>query len=112
MGTVGERHQWGVEKMGTTYLQGVEWVKSLGPVQADVGRLLTVAPIGKNPCQCAFTDGCRCYITLEVVGQNGTGRFEMRSAFTDSYSRRLHVAIGIWEFGGKVTQIKGVPEEH
>jgi hypothetical protein len=107
-GTANERNQWGVAKMGTTYLQCGQWVKQSALVQADVGKILAVAPTGNNRCSCAFTDGCRCYISLEVVGQKGTGRFELRSAFTDALSRRLHFGLGIWEFGGKETRVQGV----
>src|ERR1700722_430579 len=82
-GPVRERHEWGIAKMGTTYLQVVQWIKKSDMVQADVGEVLTVAPIGSNPCLCAFTDGCHCDVFLEVVGQKGSGRFEMGSAFTD-----------------------------
>jgi hypothetical protein len=109
-GTASERDEWGIAKMGTTYRQCVQWVKNSEIVKADVGEILAVAPIGNNPCSCAFTDGCNCYVSLEVVGQKGTGRIEMRSAFTDASTRRLHFAVGIWEFGGKVTRAPGANE--
>lgn len=99
------RHQWGIQKLGNTYLRGVKWVKKSEIVQRDVGQIKQVIPIGNNPCSCAFGDGCNCSLSLEVIGTQGTGHFKMVSAFIDRFSRRLYFSIGIWTFKERETRI-------
>jgi len=99
------RHQWGVEKLGNTYLKGVKWVKKSDIIQHDVGKIKSVTPIGNTPCYCAFGDGCDCSLSLEVIGTRGTGHFYMGGAFVDLHSRRLYFTGGTWTFEDRKTRI-------
>jgi hypothetical protein len=104
-GSPEERHQWGVKKLGNTYLKGVKWVKNSDIVQHDVGKIVSVTPIGNSPCGCAFGDGCSCGLSLEVIGTRGTGHFKMGGAFVDMLTRRLHFFMGTWTFNDRKTRI-------
>jgi hypothetical protein len=104
-GSPEERHKWGVKKLGNTYLKGAKWVKNSDIVQHDVGKIVSVTPIGNSPCSCAFGDGCSCWLSLEVIGTRGTGHFEMGAAFVDMLTRRLHFFMGTWTFNDRKTRI-------
>ncbi|MDQ7823344.1 MAG: hypothetical protein RDV48_11155 [Candidatus Eremiobacteraeota bacterium] len=73
-GSVVERDAWGRKVLGENYIQSAEWIRKSTGIREDIGNVTATAPVGQpNYLQDFFTDGRMGYMTIEVVGERGTG---------------------------------------
>jgi len=112
-GSMEQRHQWGLKKLGPNYLRTIDWLKTAASVNEAIGTVRQVAPVGKpNYISGYFTDGAMGVFSLDVFGDRGQGVFFAKDIRSDPVYGIIFASAG-WRAAGRDTPLhpSGLTEE-